>query len=442
VDCCWVNDPWLFMRWPKERMISMSSIGMNIVISIFLLAAGFTLQTAAADPIKRDRDRARIMLKEVSKTIEREFFDGDLNGLDWERLKKEAEAGLEQAQSVGQMLTALHSLVKKLNDSHTTFVPPQRVSRVRYGYEAKAFGDEIRIYEIDKKGAAAQAGMQLGDRILTVNGFKAERATFDHMMLFFRVLQPMEAMEIGYLRDGHGPQTLRLQGHVKQGRMETDLTSLDTIYELIRESQNVKETFQAGVDAQGIGILSVPSFTSDKDFLHRLFGKIRKAKVVIVDLRGNRGGAVSGLKTMAGLFEKEPVLMADMVRRKKTEPLRVNAYSGALEVPMVILVDSESASASEVFAHHFQKNGRALVIGDRTSGSVSVGRYFSHKIGMDVVVFYGVQVTTAKLEFPGGIALEGAGVAPDILCIPSAKDLSEGSDPCLALAYKTAAERL
>lgn len=394
--------------------------------------------TGLADSIKRERERVRIMLREVSKTIEKEFFDESLAGSDWERQRKEAEAALESAQTVGQLLTTLHVFVQKLKDSHTNFVPPQRVSRVRFGFEAKAFGDEILIYELDDKGVAAQMGLKLGDRILTVNGFKAERASFDHMMLFFRVLQPVDVMEIGFFREGQGVRTIQLQGRVKIGRQERDLTSLDTIYELIREVENERESFLTGLDDEGIGFLGLPSFNANKDFWHRLFGKVKKAKVVVLDLRGNRGGSVSGLKTIAGLFEREPVVIADMVRRKKTEPLNASSYSGALDVPMVILVDSESASASEIFAYHFQKRGRAIVVGDRTPGSVSVGRLFVHKVGADLVVFYGVQVTIGKLVFPGGVTLEGKGVAPDRLCIPSAQDLREGNDPCLTMAYELA----
>jgi predicted metalloprotease with PDZ domain len=74
------------------------------------------------------------------------------------------------------MITAIFVLVEKLQDSHTKFLPPGRVNRPLFGFSAQPYGDEIRISAVKKNGAAAEAGLQPGDRLMSVNGFRASAA--------------------------------------------------------------------------------------------------------------------------------------------------------------------------------------------------------------------------------------------------------------------------
>ena len=113
------------------------------------------------------------------------------------------------------------------------------------------------------------------------------------------------------------------------------------------------------------------------------------------------------LERLAGYFDGEETEIAAMVGRDKTEKLiskpQHPSFSG---IPLSVLVDSESASASETLARHLQRTGRAIIIGDKTAGEVSVARAFEQKIGFDPAVFNGVQTTVAHLIFPDGKDLE------------------------------------
>ena len=135
-----------------------------------------------------ERARALQILDQVSDSIRKNFYDPQLHGLDWKALTAQARQRIEQAKSLDGLYAPIFVLVDSLQDSHTKFIPPGRAARIRFGFEAKPFGDRILVYEIRKKGAAEAAGLQLGDQILAVNGFKAERATFRELMLFLRVL--------------------------------------------------------------------------------------------------------------------------------------------------------------------------------------------------------------------------------------------------------------
>ena len=99
-----------------------------------------------------------------------------------------------------------------------------------------------------------------------------------------------------------------------------------------------------------------------------------------------------------------------------------------------MLVDSQSSSAAEVFARVVQLEKRGIVIGDRSAGSVMEGKFFTYKMGAQIVVFYAASITQSDLIMTDGKSLEHNGVTPDEVNLPSAADLASGRDPVLAYA--------
>lgn len=411
----------------------------EFVLALFgVLAVAVSSAWGQARGLGFERARVRDMLKTVSREVEKKFYDRDLRGLDWKALTAQARQRIDRAQSVGEMLTAIFVLVDQLKDSHTFFVPPGQTSKVLYGFEAKAFGNEIRIYELKEGSAAAKAGLQPGDRIWAVNGFRLNRGNLSDFMLYTRVLRPVTVMDITYSRGDGAPRTVRVQAEVKEGKVIQDLNTGEDFYDLIREMESREETYHYSSYEGGIGYLHLPSFTTSELFLKKLVKEIKDSRAVILDLRGNPGGALDILEYFCGFFEPEPTVLAHMVGRKKPKPIKAKPRKPALRGPLFILVDSETASAAEVLARHFQRSGRAVVIGDQTAGHVTVARYSPFELGLDLVVFFGVSVAQARLVFPDGEELENRGVTPDQFCLPTAEDLRQERDPCrdraLALA--------
>ena len=311
-----------------------------------------------------DRERMRSMLKVVAGDIEKNYYDPALHGLDWKALTAQAEQRINQAKTPSEMITAIFLLVDKLKDSHTFFLPPSRVNRPLFGLNAKMFGDEARIYDLKPKGAAAAAGLQMGDRILEINGYRPQRKDFDNAMLYYRILHPLPKWKITYARGASPPQTVVVEAKIKTGTRALDLTSEENIERYLTENFGESEKYFSSMLEDDIGYLQVPSFSGETVLL----GNLQKPKAVILDLRGNPGGSTDALAEFAGHFEPQPVTMADMVGRKKREPIKVKSRGPNYSVPLVILVDSRSSSAAEIFARHFQRTGRATVVGDRSSG--------------------------------------------------------------------------
>ncbi|HYK89710.1 MAG TPA: S41 family peptidase, partial [Acidobacteriota bacterium] len=187
-----------------------------------------------------------------------------------------------------------------------------------------------------------------------------------------------------------------------------------------------------------VGILKFPGFFFSESEIDVMIGKARKHKVLVLDLRGNPGGSVDDLKYLiAGCFEKDTKI-GDRIGRSEHTPLIAKAHGHSFTGNLVVLVDSKSASAAELFARVVQIEKRGTVLGDRSSGSVMEARRYTYKSGVDTVAFYGASITDADLIMTDGRSLEHNGVLPDEVVLPSAEDLANGRDPVLAHAVKTA----
>jgi C-terminal processing protease CtpA/Prc len=160
-------------------------------------------------------------------------------------------------------------------------------------------------------------------------------------------------------------------------------------------------------------------------------------------VRGNPGGAVVTLDRMLGNLFDHDLKFADRVGRKQMKPeLAKTRGSEIFTGKLIVLVDSRSASAAELFPRVVQLEHRGTVVGDRTSGAVMEARDYYGSQGMDTKIFYGFSITDADLIMKDGKSLEHTGVTPDEIVIPTAKDLASGSDPVLSRALELAGHKV
>jgi carboxyl-terminal processing protease len=293
------------------------------------------------------------------------------------------------------------------------------------------------VYEVEKDGPAAKAGLQLGDQIVGVNNLNAVRETFFPMMRYLTVLDPRVDLDLEIVRSG-SLQAVKVPATVIPQPPQYFFSYIETGgHSDARERPYDFKDYGDGIRYLGLRTFGIPS-TELVDVMRRL----REAKAVILDLRGNHGGFHSTLVDFTGQFIHEPFVMGTSVARKKTEPIRVKPLSPYISSPLYVLVDSESASASEVFARTMQIRKRALVVGDQSSGHVNSAQFFWQPIGSWQAVEFGTEIAVSKIALENGEELEGRGVTPDVICVPQAPDLRAEKDPCLdrALAMARAAK--
>jgi hypothetical protein len=143
------------------------------------------------------------------------------------------------------------------------------------------------------------------------------------------------------------------------------------------------------------------------------------------------------IEEMSAVNKHDVVLAIEKRRDRETQehvkPTK-NPFTGSL----IVLVDSRSASAAEMFARIVQLEKRGTVMGDRTAGAVMESQFFAHSVGLGAVAFYATSVTVADIRMADGMSLEKAGVVPDQAILPTAADLAARRDPVLARALALA----
>lgn len=146
----------------------------------------------------------------VAKDIQKNFYDSSLKGLDWTAVTDRARQRIRQADHLGDMIAAIASVPFQLRDSHTYFIPPGRSVSVDYGFEAEPMANDILVYKVKKDGPAAKAGLQLGDRIVGLDGFAAKRENFFEMTRYFEFLNPAIEMTLEVSRGDGQTRTIKV----------------------------------------------------------------------------------------------------------------------------------------------------------------------------------------------------------------------------------------
>jgi carboxyl-terminal processing protease len=410
------------------------------VVCLLLGVVAIVPAARAEQSIELARADTRRIVEILANDIEKKFYDPSLKGVDVKRLADETKQQINSLSDVGQMQTAVWNFVLKLDDSHTRYAPPRLTQSPNFGFRAQGVADKVLVVAMSKNGPAEKAGVKLGDRILALNGQRVTRDNISDVVFFFTRLRPVRLLVMDYVRDGVQSR-LAITPALRIEPAERRIDDISDFYRDVVELENEyhESPFMYG-SVGDVGYVKLTSFSGGLPEV--VMWKIKDANSVIVDLRGNPGGNTEVLRQMTGFFDRQNTPIADMVGRKKTEKLLSKPQRVYFDGPLVILVDAGSGSASEIFAYHMQRIGRAVVIGDKTMGAVSAADFIEEHVGAYTVTQFGLLLTTAKVVFPDGKSIEKLGVTPDIMCVPTEDDLATGKDPCLSRAALIAKEKL
>jgi carboxyl-terminal processing protease len=429
----WAPKAWdLSMRPPRRLRVRAARL---LSVGLLCAAEGWSQQQISS----LDRSRAQEMLRVVAGEVQKHYYDPHLLGNDWDAKMAEAKQKIETTKSFNMALAEIAALLDSLNDSHTFFIPPHHSNRYDYGWQYQMFGERCFVTRVRPKSDAEAKGVKPGDEILTLDGYRPTRANLWKMKYTFAVLRPQLGFRL-VLQDAAGSQRqVDVAASIHQGRRINDLTAANganDIWDLIRGEENEQHLRRARDAEFGDQLIAIklPEFTFSVTEVQSIINRVRKYPALILDLRGNPGGSVETLKDLVGgVFDKE-VKIADRLGQKETKPEVAKPGNHPFSGKLVVLVDSSSASAAELFARIVQIEKRGIVVGDQTSGSVMESKLYSEKMGTDTVLFYGASITAWNLIMADGKSLEHTGVMPDEVIIPSAKDLASGSDPVMARA--------
>ena len=362
----------------------------------------------------RNRDEAQYMLKATVDDIRKHYYDPKFHGVDLDKESKEAKQYIAKATSMNMALASIATVVDALNDSHTTFVPPQHATRHEYGWRYEMIGDRCFVTQVQPKSDAELKGVKPGDQVLAINGVTPTRDVTWKLQYLYSVLRPQPSLTLN-LQDPQGNQrTVNAAAHFGETIRVTDLTGANDasdIWKLVREEERYEHTQRVRYTEFGDALIIVkfPEFFLSPGEVSDLLAKVRKHNALILDLRGNPGGAVETLRYLLGGFFDKEIKIADRVGTKEKKPQITKGTHNPFNGKLIVLVDSRSASAAELFARVVQLQKRGVVVGDRSSGSVMEAKEYTEQSGMDVVLFFGVSITDADLIMEDGKSLEHVG---------------------------------
>jgi C-terminal processing protease CtpA/Prc len=393
---------------------------------------------------KYERDELLQMLSAISNDVKKHYYDPKLHGIDWDTSVKTFEQRIDSAASLNQGLSEVAAALDPLKDSHTFFLPPPRPYKHSYGWRAAMIGQKCYVLGVRPQYDAEKKGVKPGDEILSINGFVPTRDSLWKMDFVFNILRPQPALRVSLLSPNGERKQVDIAATIRPLQQVRDITG-NGIWDLIREVEEVtREGRMRWLGTpDGIMVLKFPSFAFSEAEVDSAMKKARKNNALILDLRGNAGGSVETLKAFVGNFFDHEVKIADRMTRDNSKPVTAKSRGkDAFTGKVYVLVDSRSASASEVLARVVQLEKRGTVLGDLSAGAVMEAKHYNYQIGDERVLFYGASITDADLIMADGKSLERAGVTPDERILPSATDLAAGHDPVLARAVELAGGKM
>ena len=300
---------------------------------------------------------------------------------------------------------AISGMLSVLEDPHTRYLSPEAERAAQQsmegeiqgiGAEVEAVDDDIVIVSPIEGSPAEAAGLLPGDILRQADGVE---------------LTGMPLFDAAQLVRGPAGTTVNLlverDGELLEFEIERDVVRVVSVRGEILES--------------GLAYIRLSRFgsTTDEELEALLTTLLAENPAgVILDLRRNPGGALDTTVSIADEFLDEGTVLVQRFGSGQERVHESSAAGLAQEIPMVVLIDEGSASASEVLAGAIRDRGRGILIGQRSFGKGTVQTW--HTLSTEG----GVRITIAEWLTPGEVSIHENGLAPDYF-IP----LPEAADP-------------
>lgn len=308
-------------------------------------------------------------------------------------------------------------------DTYSAFLTPGQLrdvysqiegNFVGLGVELKADNGALLIVRVIPGSPAERSGMKPGDRITAVDGqqtaalstdeaaslLTGEEGSFAFVTIATKDAAAMATDDLAYLaaKPVDGAAASVATRTLKVRREHVEVPSI--------EDSRICDS------AYGVAYMRIPVFqkSTSRDVETALWDLHRQGmRTLVIDLRGNPGGLLTSAVELVDKFVAQGNIVSTR-GRSDGEDFDYRAHqAGTWRVPLVVLIDGDSASASEIFAAAIRDSRRGTIVGNRSFGKGSVQGIFpmAHSGA-------GIRLTTAKFYSPLGKAISDVGVSPDV----------------------------
>jgi carboxyl-terminal processing protease len=324
-----------------------------------------------------------------------------------------------QISSQAKMYGAIDGLVRSLGDPYSEFFSPQESRKFQQDIEGNfsGIGAEIGIRKQIltiisplKDSPAAKAGLKPGDQILKIDSTSTQDLSLDESVNFIR-----------------GPQGTKVTLNVLRA-------AWDKPRDFTITRQNIEAPTLDFSMKGDVAYVQLYSFNANASRLfYNAMGQAQnfKAKYVVLDLRNDPGGYLEVAVDLAGWFlPKGTLVVKEESRQGVTDEFRAQGNGSLVNIPVVVLINGGSASASEILAGALRDARGAKLIGETSFGKGTVQQLKDLKDGSSI------KITVAHWVLPKGQILEGTGLKPDVEVKLTDEDAQAGKDPQLDKALQ------
>ena len=283
-------------------------------------------------------------------------------------------------------------------DQFSMLIPPEKAggpnvgmkdSVVGIGVEVEMNDKGLKLLKVLSGGPASEVALKRGDILTGVDGHSVQGLELNQAVDYI-LGQPGTPLKLNLMRDGRrGDVTLvrrKIAIHNVASRMEDDKNKVGYL------------------KLEQFGDASVRELDEALMSLHK-----QGMESLILDLRGNPGGLLTAAISISDRFLPSGTIVSTKGRTAADNTKETAQYAQTWKVPLVVLIDRNSASASEILAAAIQENGRGVIVGERSYGKGTVQTLFPLQSAPA-----GLRLTTAKFYSPDGREMSGAGVTPDV----------------------------
>ena len=348
---------------------------------------------------------------ETWNLVKKNYWDNELNEQNWSHWKKRY---LSKIKTEEDAYVAINSMLASLNDPYSKFLSSDEFREQNNSIDSKIYGIGINIASVSGKiyvvnvikGAPADlGGVKPGDMILKING-----------------------------NDVKGDNIFQTASYIK-GNLNS-FVDLEILRENKRISKKIKraeikiKTVESEIMDKEIGYIRIVSFISSEgpvEFIDAM-NKVKDTNALILDLRGNTGGLFQNAVFVSYMFLDEGKIVKVIGRGGHNSSYTAEEKEYTYDKPLIVLVDGESASASEIVSAALKDNGRAMIVGTKTFGKGVVQKVYDMPNNM------GMNLTIARYLTPNGNDINKKGIEPNYFVEITKDDFEKNNDSQLNFA--------